>query len=182
MRYLIIFGMLMFLLPLRITAEENAAMDTVPAPVAEKAQEASPAPEKTSPKPKSFSDVIESLPDPEPFNESCRKQMDEVKDLMQERTECWGDGDCLAVRFGCPWEAAGCDHTIISTDDEQELKELTDAMVQFEVQCVDKTPGMRDYCNAVNILSFKQRCVAPELKCLNGTCVNQTRVLIQGQE
>lgn len=118
--------------------------------------------------------------EPASFSPECLNEMKEVAGKIRDNQECWMDKDCLAVRFGCPWEPPGCQFTILSNESREKLDEIVRDMAAFEAQCVQKTPGMRARCDALNHEAFSAYCPAPTLKCLQGKCVTQTHVLIQG--
>ncbi len=109
----------------------------------------------------------------------CAAQFKRIEADMREARSCWVDADCVAVTFGCPWQKKACDFTIISTENPDKLDALVGNMAQYQQRCVQQDASFLARCIQQDQRFASSNCSRPPLKCLNGTCATQTRVLLQ---
>ncbi len=113
----------------------------------------------------------------------CGAYKQEITEDIRELGTCWGNKDCGWYDFGYPWQTSPCISHIISTDEEDENKAVLAKIDIYNKQCTALLPDLKKPYDDFNQLVARVECgEKPELICLNGRCVTQTYVLMQGDK
>jgi len=109
----------------------------------------------------------------------CGNLETEIRKDIDKLDNCWTDADCGYQSFGCPWELGFCTSSPINRNEQDKIKLVKEKIRSFK-GCVEKDREMNEKCRMQNEFDAKGLCRGgPQLLCLNGRCVNQTKVIMR---
>lgn len=107
---------------------------------------------------------------------NCSVIEDEIGEDIKRLGSCWQDSDCVEESFGCPWEPYVCHRSVTSTSEEGKTEAVEEKISRYWENCHEKEAQCEEFSNV-----DEAECGEPKkLVCLNGRCVNQTKIIIQG--
>jgi len=118
--------------------------------------------------------------------EYCSDLRLEAKSEVKKLNSCWRDEECIAVHFGCAVQDFPCHFSLVSRKSktrkaESLIKEIEENCIATGVLIENKCKGKNDIFLQESLFTKQQELCTLDFApvCLNGSCVNQTYILMQ---